>query len=173
VRVVGFGLTDKSGKGTNTQLHEAQMPIDDPTCAKDMACRPKPVNPGGEFTAGGHGIDSCFGDSGAPAYVQTGHGPVLMGIVSRGLGTMAMPCGQGGVAVRADKVVLWIEKASKRKLARAKCDGKGAGSNQDGSDDAEGGCSAGSGGVGVGLLVIAAMAWLLTVPRRREARALR
>lgn len=174
VRVVGFGLTAATGKGTNTILHEAAMPISDPTCAKDKACRPKPINPGGEFITGGHGVDSCFGDSGAPIYVDTKHGPVVMGVVSRGIGTMAMPCGGGGVAVRADKVVKWIEHATKRKLARAKCDGTGAGSNQDDSvdepTDGEVGCNA-AGGLGVGMLLAAAVMWILSSPRRREARA--
>ena len=173
VRVVGFGLTSKTGKGSNSLLEDAQLPIDDPTCAKDPACRPKPVNPGGEFTAGGHGVDSCFGDSGAPLYAPTSHGEVLLGVVSRGLGTMADPCGQGNVGVRVDKVTLWIEKTSKRKLVHAKCDGSGGGSNQDdGGDGTTGsGCSATTGALGFGLLVIAAVMWLLSSPRRREARA--
>jgi uncharacterized protein (TIGR03382 family) len=72
--------------------------------------------------------------------------------------------------VRADKVFAWAEKVSKRTLARAKCDGSGAGSNQDdGDDSSEGGCSAGTGGLEYGLVVVAAMMWLLTA-RRREAR---
>ena len=172
VRVVGFGLTSKTGKGSNSLLENAELPIDDPTCAKDPACRPKPVNPGGEFTAGGHGVDSCFGDSGGPLLAPTKHGEVLLGVVSRGLGTMADPCGQGNVGVRVDKVVLWIEKTSKRKLVHAKCDGSGAGSNQDdGGDDTQGGCSATHGALGVGLLLLAAVMWILSSPRRREARA--
>jgi secreted trypsin-like serine protease len=172
VRVVGFGLTSANGKGSNSLLEDAELPIDDPTCAKDPACRPKPINPGGEFIAGGHGVDSCFGDSGAPLLAPTKHGEALIGVVSRGIGSMGMPCGQGGVGVRVDKVALWIEKTSKRKLVHAKCDGSGAGSNQDdGSDDAQAaGCSATTGALGSGLLVIAA-AMMLARPRRREARA--
>ena len=121
LQVVGFGLTTKSGTGDNTRLHQATVPVVDATCARDPACV-NAVAPGGEFVAGGHGADACFGDSGGPAYVTTSHGPALVGIVSRGLVEFDEPCGGGGVYVRADKVVSWIQSVSGRKLDRVPCD---------------------------------------------------
>ena len=164
VEVVGFGLTTKSGTGDNTQLNEAQLPVVDPTCASDPWCQPA-IAPDGEFTAGGMGTDSCFGDSGGPLFLPTAHGPALIGVVSRGVGESGAPCGGGGVYVRADKVVPWIEKVTGRKLMRTPCGGKADGEGTE-ADDA-GGCSAGGGAAGGGLLVVCALGWLLTVPRRR------
>ena len=123
LQIVGFGLTTKSGTGDNTRLHEASVPLVDPTC-KDPACA-SAMAPDGEFIAGGHGVDACFGDSGGPAYIDTKHGPALIGVVSRGISAWDEPCGTGGVYVRADKVVAWIERVSGRKLERAACDRPG------------------------------------------------
>ena len=171
VRVVGFGLTTKSGTGSNTSLHTATMPVDDATCTTDPSCAPA-VAPGGEFTAGGDGTDACFGDSGGPIYVDTDQGPSLIGVVSRGLEVAGTPCGNGGVYVRADKVVAWIEKETGRTIARSKCDdpADGPGDGLPTVDDG-GGCSAGAGVLGGGILVVIAALWILTAPRRREARA--
>ena len=116
VRAVGFGLTTASGTGSNTRLHQAVLTVDDPTCASDPACA-SAVAPGGEFTAGGDGADSCFGDSGGPLFM----GNALIGVVSRGVGTSGSPCGGGGVYVRANKVVGWIERSTGRKLTRTGC----------------------------------------------------
>lgn len=116
VRVVGFGLTSASGTGSNSRLHQAMLAIDDPTCANDPACAPA-IAPGGEFTAGGDGTDSCFGDSGGPLFMAD----ALIGVVSRGVGTTASPCSGGGVYVRANKVVSWIERTTGRKVTRSGC----------------------------------------------------
>jgi secreted trypsin-like serine protease len=121
LQVVGFGLTTKSGTGDNTRLRQATVPVVDPTCTSDPACEPA-VAPGGEFIAGGHGTDSCFGDSGGPVFIQTARGPALLGVVSRGLASWSEPCGGGGIYVRADKVVAWIQNVSGRKVARVPCD---------------------------------------------------
>lgn len=116
VLAVGFGLTSASGTGTNSRLHQAELAVDDPTCGRDPACAAA-IAPNGEFTAGGHGTDSCFGDSGGPLYL----GEALIGVVSRGVGTSTAPCGGGGVYVRANKVVGWIERTTGRKLTRSGC----------------------------------------------------
>jgi uncharacterized protein (TIGR03382 family) len=154
VRVVGFGLTTAAGTGDNSQLHQAMLAVDDPTCAHDPACAPA-IAPDGEFTAGGHGTDSCFGDSGGPLYL----GDKLIGVVSRGVGTTGSPCSGGGVYVRADKVVPWIERTTGRRVTRAACDrpADDAGTAADG-----GGCStSGTGGVlGLGLVAIGLAALL-------------
>ncbi|CAN5826871.1 hypothetical protein BH11MYX3_BH11MYX3_25660 [soil metagenome] len=149
VQVVGFGLTSPSGTDDNTALHQAMLPILDATCGEDRSCEPS-VIPNGEFTAGGRGTDSCFGDSGGPAMLETKHGPVLVGVVSRGLSLPGIPCGNGGVYVRADKVVAWLRSVTGRVFDRAACDGNGDDpGNAETAEDGEGGCSGGSGGAGL------------------------
>src|SRR3569623_1726204 len=144
VHVVGFGLTTLSGEGTNTRLHEAMIPDVDAMCTQDSACQPA-VAPGGEFPAGGLGVDACFGDSGGPIYMDTKGGPALIGVVSRGEALIGAPCGGGGVYVRADAVALWIEKTTGRKLTRSACDEPADGEGSAAADEmrASGGCSAG------------------------------
>jgi secreted trypsin-like serine protease len=163
VEVVGFGLTTRTGTGDNTRLHQVALPIVDATCASDPSCE-RSVAPNGEFTAGGHGGDSCFGDSGGPAYLDTPDGPVLVGVVSRGLALPGAPCGNGGVYVRADKVVAWIQSVTGRKLSRTSCDRRaddpGAGEGDDG------GCST-TGGSEIGGLV--GIALFLVIRRRSRA----
>ena len=169
VHVVGFGLTTLSGEGTNTRLHEAMIPVLDASCTQDSACQPS-VAPGGEFTAGGSGVDACFGDSGGPIYMDTKGGAALVGVVSRGEALIGEPCGGGGVYVRADAVASWIEKTTGRKLMRSTCDEP---ADDDGSDAADemtdgGGCSAGREAVGGGaLLGLIVLAVLCALPLRR------
>ncbi len=165
VKLVGFGLTDAAGTGDNSKLHQATLKVSDPVCT-DPACAAK-VAPNGEFVAGGDGKDSCFGDSGGPIYLQD----ALIGVVSRGVGTSAEPCGGGGIYVRADKVVSWIEKTTSRKVTRSTCDAPAddAGSNAP-SEMTEpgqaGGCSA-TGGL-ASWFVLALVAASAVVLARRQ-----
>src|SRR5262249_21034882 len=138
VEIAGYGLTSPAGTGTNTLLEEAVLPVTDALCTHDPACNPA-IAPGGEFAAGGHGTDSCFGDSGGPLYVGVRGGAALIGVVSRGDGTAGQPCASGGVYVRADKVARWIEQTTHRTVARTGCDDK---ADDDGADPEAGGCSA-------------------------------
>jgi secreted trypsin-like serine protease len=160
VTVVGFGLTSKSGTGTNSRLHEARLAVTDPTCTRDAACAPA-IAPNGEFAAGGGGTDSCFGDSGGPIFLDD----ALIGVVSRGVGTSGAPCGGGGVYVRADRVVAWIERTTGRSLARAACDRPADDGGS--SDDGDAGCTAGGGGVGLLLAVLLVLQLAATWPRSR------
>ena len=166
VRVVGFGLTTTSGTGDNTKLHEGTMQVDDASCTMDPSCAAA-VAPDGEFTAGGNGIDACFGDSGGPIYMGSGRDVSLIGVVSRGLSLPGNPCGNGGVYIRADKVASWVEKVTGRKVTRASCGGKADG--EDAAPDDMGGCSAGGEALGGGVLLAMGALWLLTVARRRRA----
>jgi endonuclease G len=153
VRIVGFGLTSTAGTGGNTRLHQAVLPIDDARCTESPDCNPA-VAPDGEFVAGGAGTDSCFGDSGGPAFVGA-KTPALLGVVSRGLALPGRPCGNGGVYVRADKVVAWIERTTGRTLTRASC--TGAADEEPVVEEAaqSDGCSAGGAVAdGVGLIVL-------------------
>lgn len=173
LHLVGFGLTSRAGTGDNTRLHEGQIPVVDATCEGDPACNPA-VAPGGEFTAGGDGIDSCFGDSGGPVYLDTPAGPALVGVVSRAYATGGPPCGGGGVYVRADKVAAWIERTTHARLARTTCKGAADDGAGDGAvGDAVAGAAAGpaggcaAGGSGAGLLVAIALVGLAA--RRRDS----
>lgn len=148
LQLVGFGLTTKAGVGDNTKLHQATLPLVDPTCTTDPSCMPA-VAPYGEFTAGGSGADSCFGDSGGPVYIETAGGPALVGVVSRGLVSWDEPCGGGGVYVRADKVVSWIQRVSDRKLHRVACDAPADAAGEAAVEPA--GCSAAGSAAGGGL----------------------
>jgi secreted trypsin-like serine protease len=165
VRVVGFGLTRKDGTGDNTRLHQALLPVDDASCTQDPACETA-VAPDGEFTAGGGGVDACFGDSGGPIYVTTTHGPALIGVVSRGGTEVGEPCGGGGVYVRADAVVPWIEKVTGKKLTRSHCDAPADGPADGEIPGEAGGCSAGRNAVGGGALLGLLVLALLAAPRR-------
>ncbi|HUS27282.1 MAG TPA: trypsin-like serine protease [Kofleriaceae bacterium] len=196
--VVGFGLTTTAGDGNNTRLHQAKIGVTDAACTSEPACETA-VAPGGEFVAGGHGTDACFGDSGGPVYITTASGPALIGVVSRGIASYGEPCGDGGVYVRADQVVKWIETTSGRMVERVACDrpadsgggsgeceggdgegGDGDDSNGDdsngdcgasGDDGAgQGGCSAGGEAVGgAAILFVLSVLWLLSWRRARRS----
>lgn len=158
VHLVGFGLTDPDGHGDNTMLREAMAAVDDPMCADGHGCRPA-IAPGGEFVAGGGDVNSCFGDSGGPVYLDTPAGPVAIGAVSRGVDGSAEPCDGGGIYVRTDKLAAWIEQQTGRTITQDDC-------TPDAPPADAGGCDAGGGGAGgaLGLLALA-----LTARRRSRA----
>ena len=186
VHLVGFGLTDAAGTGNNTVLNEATAPVTDPQCSGGQGCVAA-IAPGGEFIAGGNGTDSCFGDSGGPVYLDTTRGTVVIGAVSRGLDGSPTPCGGGGIYVRTDKVVQWIETTTGKTVEKDTCvtgpggegEGSGSGSGNGGSNgdgngddlsgDITGGCST-SGGAGAGVL---AAVLGFVIRRRRCQRAAR
>ncbi len=144
IRLVGFGLTDSAGMGNNTQLNEAMAPVTDPDCTEGGGCVGS-VSPGGEFKAGGNGTDSCFGDSGGPVYLETPRGTVVIGAVSRGLDGSATPCGGGGIYVRTDKIVQWIETTTGKTVFKDSC---ATGPGGEGEEPGEGGGEAGEGDTG-------------------------
>lgn len=186
VHLVGFGLTDTAGTGDNTTLREASAPIVDADCSTTgKGCQPGAL-PAGEFIAGGGGTDSCFGDSGGPVYLDTPRGTIVVGAVSRGLDGSATPCGGGGIYVRTDKVLSWIETTVGKPVTKDSCAGGtnppenpdqpgggnpttppgGTGPDQTGAqNEITGGCSTGGGGTG-GAAVMFAM--LLGGLRRRR-----
>ncbi|MDX2090197.1 MAG: trypsin-like serine protease [Kofleriaceae bacterium] len=162
LRIVGFGATTPAGDDRNTRLYEATIPILDAYCETDESCG-EAARPKGEFTAGGRGTDSCFGDSGGPAFVDTPAGPALVGVVSRGLDVPGQPCGNGGVYVRADKLISWIQSVTSRQLTRTSCDGP-----RDAAEPVEeGGCMAAPGTAG-GAWATASLLWVLARARNRR-----
>jgi secreted trypsin-like serine protease len=167
VHLVGFGLTTKSGTGDNTRLHEAQIPVIDPSCRDPESCVAA-IAPDGEFTAGGGGRDACFGDSGGPIYLDTPGGPALVGVVSRGFAEAGAPCGGGGVYVRADQVVPWIQQVTHETVTRTKCAGAADQEDDAPATASAGGCSAGG---GAGGLVMALGALAAVAVNRRGRRS--
>jgi endonuclease G len=55
-----------------------------------------------EFLAGGSGFDSCNGDSGGPAYLDSTNGRRVLGLTSRATRGAKTPCGEGSVNTRVD-----------------------------------------------------------------------
>jgi hypothetical protein len=128
VTVVGYGLTESTGTGHNTVLHAGQTHVQDADCDQDVidgvvaGCEPS-ISPGGELGAGGNGVDSCFGDSGGPLYLNTPEGDFLVGITSRAyMGTNpASPCLTGGIYVRPDAVLDWVEETTGLEMTYPSC----------------------------------------------------
>jgi secreted trypsin-like serine protease len=181
VAVVGFGLTDDAATGANTLQREADIAVTDPTCTRSSGCRPA-IAPGGEFVAGGDGVDSCNGDSGGPVYLATPRGEIAIGIVSRGVGGAATPCGGGGIYVRTDKIAGWLaDVAGSVKLDECKTaldtdagEGTGTvGGSDDGTADdgaPRDGCAATrGGGFGDAFMIVALVALSGVVRRRRPS----
>lgn len=194
VHLVGFGATTQQGNQPNSRLNEVTAPVTNPTCSGNGANAAgcvAAVAPGGEFIAGGGNRDSCFGDSGGPVYLDTPRGTVVIGAVSRGLNNSATPCGGGGIYVRTDKIVQWIETTAGKAVSKDTCDqpppppeepkeeeppsgggdnppGGGGNNNPPGGDvygDVYGGCSTSGGAGGAGLV---ALGLAFAVTRRRR-----
>ncbi len=120
--ILGYGATDLDALQTTTQLHQAMVTIEDADCSDlERGCRSS-VSPGGELRAGGDGVDTCVGDSGGPLYVEGPDGPVLAGITSRSALPAPTNCGSGGLYVRVDAIVDWIEATSGQTLPAQPCD---------------------------------------------------
>jgi endonuclease G len=117
VALVGFGAIDRDGSQFIPDLQEATTTITDADCTTSSGCNP-PVKPGGELGAGGMGIDTCGGDSGGPLYLATDYGTFLAGATSRGYDDNQFYCSEGGIYVRPDKFVEWIEMAAGVPVAR-------------------------------------------------------
>lgn len=109
VAIVGYGAIDAYGNEYGTELREAITTVTDFDCSSVERGCVASVSPGGEIGAGGMGIDSCFGDSGGPLYLLTEHGDFLVGITSRAWDDAGLPCSEGGIYVRPDAVIDWIE----------------------------------------------------------------
>lgn len=118
--IVGFGATDAWATESAAVLQVGETRIADADCdGLDAGCNPD-VSPGGELRAE-PGVDSCHGDSGGPLYVEGSRGVLLAGITSRGAEPADTPCGGGGIYVRVDPVVSWIEGVAGVSLDRPDC----------------------------------------------------
>jgi endonuclease G len=117
ISLVGFGAIDRGGTVYVNQLQEATTTITDVDCSASPGCRAV-AQPAGELGAGGMGVDTCPGDSGGPLYLSTRYGPVLAGVTARSYDNARFPCSGGGIYVRPDKVLDWIERVAGVPVAR-------------------------------------------------------
>lgn len=122
VDVVGYGAIDKRARDYVDELQAGTTVVIDAHCEDEaLGCNPQ-VSPAGELAAGGNGVDSCNGDSGGPLYLRTPQGPYLVGITSRAVDTARLPCSEGGIYVRSDALVDWIEATAGIELPEPECD---------------------------------------------------
>ncbi len=128
IEIVGYGVTSESGSGYNTTLMQGESSVADADCSEEFingvwaGCNPS-VQPAGEIAAGGNGVDACFGDSGGPLYLLTPEGDYVVGITSRAFAGVpaAYPCRDGGIWVRPDAIIDWIEEVSGLKATYPSC----------------------------------------------------
>ncbi len=122
VQIVGYGATDNYGYQYGTELNEATTTIDDADCSSLQTGCNAQVSPDGELGAGGaDDVDSCYGDSGGPLYLLTDKGDYLIGLTSRAYNNAWPPCGMGGIYVRPDAIIDWIEEVSGATLPAPDC----------------------------------------------------
>jgi endonuclease G len=117
ISLVGFGAVNRDGTQFVDELQEARSTITDVDCSMSPGCNAD-ARPAGELGAGGMGVDTCPGDSGGPLYLMAPYGPVLAGVTSRSYDNPAFPCFGGGIYVRPDKVLDWIEQKAGVSIAR-------------------------------------------------------
>lgn len=120
VTIVGYGAIDANADVYVDELMEAMTTIADVDCTTSAGCADG-AKPAGELGAGGMGIDSCDGDSGGPLYLNTPIGDFLIGTTSRGYDGSPQPCSRGGIYVRSDAVIDWIEQEAGVTLPRPTC----------------------------------------------------
>ncbi|PSL57194.1 trypsin [Saccharothrix carnea] len=103
VRLAGYGNTDVHSSGGYGRRRVVDVPIasDHPRHGADAAT---------EFVAGAPFLDrdSCNGDSGGPAYVQSGGQWFLAGATSRATASSLRPCGDGGIYTRVASYEKWL-----------------------------------------------------------------
>lgn len=117
--LVGYGAIDRDGNQYIDALQEATSTITDANCDGHQGCNSS-ARPDGELGAGGGGIDTCPGDSGGPLYLVTSYGTFLAGVTSRGYDSNQFYCSEGGVYVRPDAIIDWIEEQTGEDLPDAR-----------------------------------------------------
>lgn len=103
ITVVGFGQNESELPGIKRQVEVAITRFS---------------KSGLEFQAGGMGLDSCYGDSGGPAFAKLDSGEyVLAGITSRGY-----TCGNGGFYAVPMGGLCWLHESSGLDLRPEGCE---------------------------------------------------
>ena len=96
MNIAGYGVTDRRGGGDNTQLHVGELPFIERSERELIA-----GDPGG--------TDTCDGDSGGPAWIETTAGPRLVGVNSRAVDSERLVCDTGSVFTLASAYASLIE----------------------------------------------------------------
>jgi hypothetical protein len=112
VNLVGFGsTTGMMGMAHDGFKRRLALPLT-PLEYSETFANDNGINNGLEFVAGklGMNADSCWGDSGGPAYVKVNNQKFLVGCIVRGI---KLRCGDGSIEVRTAKYKDFIEKALK------------------------------------------------------------
>ncbi|MEM7117535.1 MAG: trypsin-like serine protease [Chloroflexota bacterium] len=111
--VAGFGTVDYEGKVGYGRKRRVEVPIISIGCLQEDDNDRYGCLYGLEIVAGhrGLGLDSCKGDSGGPLYIkaQDCNDLYLLGATSRGAKGSKRMCGDGGIYVRVDLCLEWIE----------------------------------------------------------------
>jgi secreted trypsin-like serine protease len=125
-RAVGFGNTEETGSIGYGIKRQVDIPIASNACAGrvdgDSDARVYGCIARHEIVAGKSMLarDSCTGDSGGPFYVADSRGAWrLAGATSRATDTAGSLCGDGGIYVRIDAYLDWIQKAAQIRLRPA------------------------------------------------------
>lgn len=122
-RAVGFGNTEETGSIGYGIKRQVDIPIASTACRGsfegDADAEVYGCMAGREIVAGKALLarDSCTGDSGGPFYVADSHGRWrLAGATSRATDSAGTMCGDGGIYVRIDAYLGWIEEVAKIRL---------------------------------------------------------
>jgi endonuclease G len=115
VRAVGFGATSLDGRFGYGTKRQVNVPIVSNSCQGKINGQDDHnaynCDPGLELIAGKPMLlkDTCNGDSGGPVYIPEGQGNwLLAGATSRATPGNPNNCGDGGVYVRVDRYLNWI-----------------------------------------------------------------
>jgi secreted trypsin-like serine protease len=115
--LVGFGTVDLGGTVGYGIKRQVKVPIKSLDCTGSGDAAKYGCRPDFEIVAGHRGLrkDSCRGDSGGPLYIpapKSVGGYYLLGATSRGSLDSNNVCGDGGIYVRVDKFIDWIEEVT-------------------------------------------------------------
>jgi secreted trypsin-like serine protease len=110
--VVGFGTINLAGTIGFGRKRMVRVPIVSLSCSLPTDQDRFGCQPGIELVAGHRGLrkDTCHGDSGGPLYIENANGDILLlGATSRGARNAVNECGDGGIYVRVDQFLDWIQ----------------------------------------------------------------
>jgi hypothetical protein len=113
--LVGFGMIDLAGTKGYGVKRQVVVPLETLDCTEEEIAGRRGCREGYEIVAGHRGLlrDTCRGDSGGPLYIEAEDGSyLLLGATSRGAWGKDNQCGDGGVYVRVDKFLDWIEEVT-------------------------------------------------------------